>query len=139
MLGEGYVTGTESIESSITVLQIERGDKAWELLKATDPSNRPPAGGMEYVAARIRFLFGVRGVSEDLSYGIRDEQFASFSDSGKQYERPSVKPPKPELSGRLYPGDSLEGWLVFLVSAGDRKPLMSFGNNYYRVWLRLYQ
>jgi hypothetical protein len=137
-IGEGYVTSTETVESAITVLEIVRGEKAWDLVKAASPSNKYPEAGMEYVAARIRFVFGAKGSSGDLSYGIRDEQFALVSESGRQYERPSIVLPKPELSGRLYPGDSLEGWIVFLVSMDDKKPLMSFGNNYDRVWFKLY-
>jgi len=57
---------------------------------------------------------------------------------GDGYQSASIVVPKPELSGRLYPGDSLEGWIVFLVSMDDKKPLMSFGNNYSRVWFKLY-
>ena len=137
-IGEGYVTGTETVESLITVLEIVRGEKAWDLVKAASPSNKYPDVGMEYVAARIRFVFGAKGDSGDLSYGIRDEQFAVISETGRQYELPSIVLPKPELSGRLYPGDSLEGWIVLLVSTEDKKPLMSFGNNYNRVWFKLY-
>jgi hypothetical protein len=137
-IGEGYVTGIETVEAEITVLEIVRGEKAWNLVKAADSSNKEPGMGMEYIAARVKFVFGAKGTSGELTYGIRDEQFASVSSSGRQYERPLVAPPKPELKGRLYPGDSLEGWVVLLVSIDDPKPLMSFGNNYNRVWLKLY-
>jgi hypothetical protein len=137
-IGEGYVTGTENVESVITVLEIVRGEKAWDMVKTASPSNKYPDAGMEYVAVRIKFAFGSKGSSGDLSYGIRDEQFALVSESGRQYERPSIVLPKPELSGRLYPGDSLEGWIVLLASTGDKKPLMSFGNNYNRAWFKLY-
>ena len=137
-IGEGYVTSTETVEAAITVLDIVRGERAWDLMKTASPSNKHPAAGMEYVAARIRFVFEAKGDLEDLSYGIRDEQFALVSESGRQYERPSIVLPKPELNGRLYRGDSLEGWIVLLVSMDDKKPLMSFGNNYNRVWFKLY-
>jgi hypothetical protein len=137
-IGEGYVTGTETVASVITVLEIVRGEKAWDMVKTASPSNKYPNAGMEYVAVRIKFAFGAKGSSGDLSYGIRDEQFALVSESGRQYERPSIVLPKPELSGRLYPGDSLEGWIVLLLSVDDKKPLMSFGNNYNRVWFKLY-
>jgi hypothetical protein len=137
-IGEGYVTSTEIVESAITVLEIVRGEKAWDMVKAASPSNRSPDSGMEYIAARIKFVFGIKRAAGDLSYAIRDEQFALVSENGRQYQRPSIVIPKPELSGRLYPGDSLEGWIVLLVSMGDKKPLMSFGNNYNRVWFKLY-
>jgi hypothetical protein len=137
-IGEGYVTGVETVEAEITVLEIVRGEKAWNMVKAADPSNKPPDAAMEYIAARIRFVFGAKGAPGELTYGVRDEQFASVSGSGRQYEHPAIAPPKPELRGRLYQGDSLEGWVALLVSIDDQKPLMSFGNNYNRVWLKLY-
>jgi hypothetical protein len=136
-IGEGYVTGTETVEAAITVLEVERGEKALRMVKAASPFNKDPNAGMEYIAARIKFVFGTIGSQGDLSYGVRDELFALVSGSGRQYEHPSTVLPKPELSGRLYPGDSLEGWIVLLVSVDDKHPLMSFGNNYYRVWFKL--
>jgi hypothetical protein len=137
-IGEGYATDSEIIESAIAVLEIVRGEKAWDMVKAASPSNRSPDSGMEYIAARIKFVFGIKRAAGDLSYGIRDEQFALVSENGRQYQSPSIVVPKPELRGRLYPGDSLEGWIVLLVSKSDKTPLMSFGNNYNRVWFRLY-
>jgi hypothetical protein len=140
VVGEGYVTGTESFGARITVLEVARGGKAWELVTAASPSNKPPESGFEYIVARIRFEFGEKEATGDQkTYGVRDEQFASASETGRQYESPSIVQPKPALSGRLYPGDSLEGWVAFLVGIDDKKPLMSFGNNYYRVWFQLYQ
>jgi hypothetical protein len=136
-IGEGYVTDIESVEARIAVLEVLRGEKAWETVKAADASNRPPDPGMEYVAVRVRFEYAAQD-GRDQSYGIRDEQFASVSGAGKPYERPSVVPPAPALNGRLYPGDSLEGWIVLSVSVDDPRPLMTFGNNYNRIWFRLY-
>jgi hypothetical protein len=138
-IGEGYATGTESIEARITVLEVLRGEKAWDLVKASDSSNRSAPAGMDYVAARIRFEYEARGIQEDQNYAVRSEQFAAVSEKGRQYDRPSIVQPKPELSGRLYPGDSLEGWLVLLVSVDDKKPLMTFGHNYSRTWFKLYR
>ncbi len=137
-IGEGYATSTESFEARLTVLEVVRGEKAWDLVRTASPSNRLPESGMQYICARIRLEFGAKGETGELSYGIREEQFASVSEGGKQYERPSVVLPKPELVGRLYPGESLEGWVVLLVSVEDKKPLMTFGNNYSRVWFKLY-
>ncbi len=137
-IGEGYVTGTETVEAVVRVLEIVRGEKAWEMVRAASPSNPQAGAGMEYIVARIKFAFGAKGSAGDQSYGLRDEQFASVSANGRQYERPAVVPPKPELSGRLYPGDSREGYIVLLVSIEDKNPTMSFGNNYNRVWLKLY-
>jgi hypothetical protein len=137
VVGEGYVTQTESLEATVTVLEVVRGEKAWGLLKAASPSNKPAEAGLEYAAARIRFELGAGGAGNQ-TYGIREEQFASVSSTGSQYATPSVVQPKPALSGRIYPGDSLEGWVAFLVAVDESKPLMTFGNNYRRSWFRLY-
>ena len=137
-IGEGYVTGVESFEASVTVLGIVRGEKAWELVKEASPSNRPPDPGMEYICARIRFEFGKKGSTDERAYAIRDEQFASVGEGGRQYERTNIVLPKPQLNGRLYPGESLEGWVALFVSSQDKEPLMTFGNNYSRVWFKLY-
>jgi hypothetical protein len=137
-IGEGYVTRTETVEAAITVMEVRRGEKAWALIKAGDSSNKFAENGMEYIAVRIRFDYGERGASGNLSYGIRDEQFASVSEGGRQYPRAAVVPPEPQLTGRLYPGESLEGWIILLVSVDDKEPLMSYGNNYNRLWLKLY-
>jgi len=138
VVGEGYVTSTEKGVAKITILEVLRGEEAWGLVKSASSTNKPSNPGMEYIAARIRFAFESIEDSGDLTYGIRFEQFALASESGEPYDRPSLVQPKPELNGRLYPGDLLEGWLVFLVSSDDRKPMMSFGNNYNKVWFRLY-
>jgi len=82
-IGEGYVTGTETVESAITVLEIVRGEKAWDMVKMARSSNKFPDAGVEYIAVRIKFVFGAKGNSGDLSYGIRDEQFALVSENGR--------------------------------------------------------
>jgi hypothetical protein len=137
-VGEGYVTEVESVGATITALEVVRGEKAWELVKAASPSNRPAENGFEYAAARIRFQLEADGAAGNRSYGIREEQFASVSSSGNQYATPAIVQPRPALNGRLYSGDSLEGWVAFLVAVEDKKPLMSFGNNYRRYWFRLH-
>ncbi len=137
-IGEGYATGVESVRAAITVLEIVRGERAWEMVRSASASNRPPDSGMEYLCVRIRFEFGEKGSSDEGSYGIREEQFASVAQNGKQYDRPNILLPKPQLNGRLYPGESLEGWIALLVNSEDRKPLMTFGNNYARVWFKLF-
>ena len=53
--------------------------------------------------------------------------------------------PEPGLSGELRAGESIEGWVGFLVEKGDGKPLMAFdpasGGGTLRgkiVWFRLF-
>ena len=123
--GAGY-TSHELYDTKITVLEIVRGEKAWERVKEASLSNEPPKGGFEYILARIRFEYFARGFPGECSHELRPEQFTAVSANGKEYKALSVVPPKPELSGRLHSGDSLEGWVAFLVAQEDSKTLMTF-------------
>ena len=142
--GEGY-TSFELYDMRINLLEIVRGEKAWDLIKQTSASNKPPKVGCEYILARIRFEFSSRGSPQECIHQLRPEEFTALSADGKEYETPSVVPPKPELSGRLRSGHSLEGWVVFLVAKDDSKPLMAFdpasGGAMSRgkvIWFQLY-
>jgi len=142
--GEGY-TSLELYDMKINLLEIVRGGKAWDLIKETSASNKPPKVGFEYILARIRFEFSSRGSPQECIHELRPEEFTALSTDGKEYETPSVVPPKPELSGSLRSGHSLEGWLVFSVAKDDSKPLMAFdpasGGAMSRgkvIWFQLY-
>jgi hypothetical protein len=142
--GEGY-TSLELYDAKITLLEIVRGEKAWKRIKEASVSNGPPDVSFEYILARIKFEFFKRGFPGDKNYELRGSQFVAFSINGKEYKTPPVVQPKPELSGRLRSGDSLEGWITFKVAIDDNKPLMTFtadptgavqhGGN---IWFQLY-
>jgi hypothetical protein len=142
--GEGY-TSFELYDMKINLLEIVRGAKAWDLIKEASASNKPPKVGFEYILARIRFEFSSRGSPQECIHELRREEFTALSADGKEYETPSVVPPKPELSGSLRSGHSLEGWIVFSVAKDDSKPLMAFdpasGGAMSRgkvIWFQLY-
>jgi hypothetical protein len=145
----GYIFQvTRAYEAKITLLEIVRGENAWERIKAADSSNRPPGAGFEYILARIRFeLFLIEDVDRK-GYELRTWRFIAVSSDGKYYDTSGflpVAPQEPELSADLRPGDSCEGWTVFLVREDDDKPLMNFGraalsndDGYPGVWFQLY-
>jgi len=142
--GEGY-TSLELYDAKITLLEIVRGEKVWKRIKEASVSNGPPGVGFEYILARIKFEFFKRGFPGDKSYELKGSQFIAFSIDGKEYKTPSVVVPKPELSGSLRSGDSLEGWVTFEVAIDNDRPLMVFttdptgavqhGGN---IWFQLY-
>jgi len=123
--GEGC-TSLELYDMKINLLEIVRGEKAWERIKEMSPSNEPPEVGFEYILVRIRFEFSSRGSPRECIHELRPEQFTAISEDGKEYETPPVMPPKPELNGSLRSGDFLESWVAFLVAQDDRKPLRTF-------------
>ena len=122
----GSASSLEPYDAKITLLEIVRGQRAWDLIKQASPSNKPPIEGSEYVVARIRFEYSAKGVPGDKAWELTLGQFTALSSEGKQYETPSLVLPKPELSGKLRSGDSIEGWRAFQVIREDAKPLMCF-------------
>jgi hypothetical protein len=120
--------GGEPCDARIYLLEIVRGEKAWERIKAASSSNRPASGGLEYVLARMKFEMSARTPGSK-SYQIRSGQtgqFLAFSAEGQPYETPALVLPKPELEGTLRSGESMEGWLAFAVPKSEGKPLMNF-------------
>jgi hypothetical protein len=142
----GYVFEVlASYEARITVLEMLRGEKAWDRVKAADRSNRPPQVGFEYVLARIRFELSVVEDIDKRGYKVRPWRFIAVSSDGNYYDTPVVVVPKPALEADLKSGDCCEGWVVFLVAEDDNKPLMNFGRSplcnddeYLGIWFQLY-
>jgi len=122
----GSASSLEPYDVKMTLLEIVRGEKAWDLIKEASVSNKPPKAGSEYILARIRFEYSASGVPGDKVWELSREQLTALSADGKLYETPSIVLPKPELSGSLRSGSSIDGWRVFQVSREDNKPLMSF-------------
>lgn len=120
--------GGEPCDARIFLLEVVRGEKAWQRIKAASSSNAAPKGDLEYLLARMRFEMSSRTPGSK-SYQIRSGQtgqFLAFSAEGQPYETPALVLPKPELEGTLRSGESIEGWLAFLVLKSEAKPLMNF-------------
>ena len=145
--GDQYNGGDELYDAQITVLEVVRGEQAWTMVKSASDSNKPPDAGFEYLLARIRFEFSARTRPFHYSYTIDQTQFTATASDGKEYDSPSLAAqPKPSLTGTIAPGDSMEGWVTFLVPRAGAKPLMIFkedvGSVIHRggvVWFQLYK
>ena len=137
-IGDGYGNLDRPSDVRITVLEVLRGEKAWVLIKDAGEFNRPPETGFEYLLAYIRFEY----LAKTGNYTASMDSFSATSADGREYDTPSIKPPRPAFGGRLYPEDSLEGWVAFLVARDDIKPLMTFGQTGIqgpgRIWFQLY-
>lgn len=127
IFGDQYDGGDELYDAKITVVQVVRGEKAWEMLKAISTSNPPPKAGFDYLVARVRFEFSARTSPSHYNYTIDETQFTAMKFDGTAYAAPSIaEQPMPDLQGTLKPGDSLEGWITFAVPRSNRQPLMLF-------------
>jgi hypothetical protein len=139
VMGDHYVMIFETYEAKVSVLQIVRGAKAWDIIKQANASNGPPRAGFEYILARIRVEYHATGKPGDRGYDLWGSQFTAVSPEGRDYERPAAVAPNPELKTRLYSGDSFQGNIVFMVGQNDEKPLMTFGREYdSAIWFQLY-
>jgi len=124
--GEQYL-GSEQYDAKITVLEVVRGEKAWAMVKQASASNPAPKQGFDYVLARVRFEFAARTSLDHYSYNLDPSQFTATERDGREFAAaPLVAPPAPVLKGKLKSGESLEGWLVFLVPQKVSQPLMVF-------------
>jgi len=98
------------------------------MVRPASPSNKPPQPGMEYLVVRIRFSYTTKSEPGNKSYLLRENMFSALSEDGKEYDPAAIKYPKTNLDTKLFAGDSVEGWVAFLVAKADTKPVMAFGN-----------
>ena len=123
--GEGY-TSHELYDMKITLLEVVRGEEAWKRLKQASDSNKPADAGNEYLLARIRFEYYARGNPGLCVHEVLPAQFTAYTSKGEDYQPVSVVLPKPEMHKALKSGESLEGWVAFMVAKQDKTPLMSY-------------
>jgi hypothetical protein len=123
--GEGY-RSHELYDARITLVEILRGEKAWERIEAADRSNPPAVDGFEYVLVRIRYAYNARGLPGTCIHSLSPEYFTAYSANGEAYTRAPVIPPQPELRKQMKAGDIFEGWLAFMVKQQDEAPLLYY-------------
>lgn len=124
--GDQYL-GSELYDAKITVLAVVRGEKAWGIVKQASASNPPPRPGFDYLLARVQVAFSSRTSPAPDNYNLNESQFTATAPEGQEFDAPILDaPPKPHLGRTLRPGDSDEGWLVFLVPQKVLRPVMVF-------------
>jgi hypothetical protein len=127
IFGDQYNGGDELYDVKITVVEVLRGERAWQMVKAAGAGNLPPASGLEYLFVRVRFEFSARAQPHHYDYTLDPAQFSAMSAATAPYAPADLAAPvKPELRGLIHSGDSAEGWVAFLIPRGDHTPLMVF-------------
>jgi len=113
---------------TVTLLEVVRGPEALNRLRQADPKNPAPAEGFEYILARIKFELKGRAITDKLSFDLGNAplQWVALSSDLLEYPKIAVTVPKPALAGTVKPGQSMEGWVAFVVDRKDSKPLMVF-------------
>lgn len=111
----------------VEVLQVIRGDEAYEAIMEANEWNDPPRDGLEYMLLYIH----VRNLNaQEEAQDIDSSMFQVTADNNILYSYPYVTEPEPELIARLYPGGEWTGWLAYEIGIGEENPLLVFGD----VW-----
>lgn len=92
-------------------MELYAGEDAWERILDANQFNDPPQDGLVYILVKMRLRYiGLAETGERVSlYG---GSFTLLDSEGKIYDSPSVVEPEPALEGHLFPGGSMEGWMV---------------------------
>jgi hypothetical protein len=120
------VIATEQWE--FTILDVLRGDKAWDALYEANENNDPPEEGMEYILVRAR----LRNISnDDEAKRCDDALFDIVGQNRESYEKPFLTVPEPELGAWLYPNGETEGWAVLQVAEGKGGLILIVSDAYF--------
>jgi len=112
------------VKLEIELVEILRGEMAWEKVKEASPLNERPPEGKEYLLAKFRIRLIEGGEREALN--ISDFMFEAVSYGGVVYENYlSLEGLEPVLKVRLNEGREYKGWTYFLVGEKD-KPFAVF-------------
>jgi hypothetical protein len=124
--GQGY-TSHELYDMKIALLEVLRGEEAWTRIREASLSNKPAQpGGFEYILARVKFEYYARGTPGLCVHQLSPQQFSACSSEGDDYRLADVALPKPELRKDMKSGETVEGWVAFIVSRQDKAPLMTY-------------
>jgi hypothetical protein len=108
---------------NIQVLEVVRGNDAWNMIQSANMFNDPAPDGMEYVLVKIS-AESTYTDSDEHSIGTSD--FDLTGDKLIRYSTASVVEPDPELDGQLYAGGKTEGWAAFSVSKGESNLILIY-------------
>jgi hypothetical protein len=109
----------------VQVLDIIRGEAAYEALLEANMYNDPPRDGFEYILLKTH----VRSLDKmEAAEDVDGSMFHVTGENNVLYLYPYAVEPQPELDARLYPGGEWTGWLAFEVVAEEENLLLVFGD-----------
>ena len=111
-----------------TVLEVLRGDEAWDALYEANEYNDRPEEGMEYVLVRA----SVRNISDDDEPKRCDYDLLDIVGQNREiYDKPFLTEPEPELDAWLYPNGETEGWVVLQVTEDEGGLVLILSDSYF--------
>lgn len=129
-----HSTRLSEYEATVTIDSVVRGEAAWEQIHAANRfNNAAPVGGlagMDYILAHI--TVSVQYSRNYLHYFFSENSFTLFSADDIEYKNFQARAviPGEAFRGNVFPGGTLEGYAVFLVSKTDPHPKALIGGGY---------
>lgn len=103
------------IKFDLTVLEVIRGEDAYQKLKSMNEFNEPAPEGYEWLLAKTKVKF-TESATEDLSFHIDGiMNFEMVSENGDIYSGDIIGTTEPEFSYEMYVGNEKEGYISGLV------------------------
>ena len=125
---------------AVRIMEIVRGDKAYQELKERNYSVYPEAdNGYEYM--NIKVAFSVLNTKSDFSIEPYQSDFKTFSSNNEESPVNYYTSIEPLLTGALYEGGNTEGWITVMVKKDDPNPKLAYGLDYNGaggIWFALY-
>jgi hypothetical protein len=110
----------------VTVLEVVRGQEAWNILKEANSYNEPPKDGLEYIVVRTQVRFIGTEEKPQLIYGNGGFYTTTGSANVVYDDTTFVIPPNPVLTCMAYPGGECEGWSVLEAGVGETEVVLIF-------------
>lgn len=126
------VVTDKELAFTLTVLEVLRGEPAWQRIQAANQFNNPPPQGFEFVLIRtkVEYVGDDKGVLEmnknDMAI-VTNGRIIRWSDT-IGYNPCCVEP---EFDFSLLAGGYGEGWLALPVAINDNDPLLLIGDSIY--------
>jgi len=119
-------------EFTFAVVEVLRGQDAYDRVMRANRFNDEPPAGYEYVLVKLSVNY-IQGPSPDdmleISYNIwgNDYEMGCVSNNQIVTEVPRVSSLDPEVDFKLFPEAQAEGYLALLSEIDDENPLLYFG------------
>lgn len=105
-------------EIELSILEVIRGDEAYQILKTENQFNEPAAEGKEWALVKVKGKI-VDAETEDHPYLLSDMNLDFVSSSGQVYNNEQHAVAPNELRQELFKGAEGEGYIVQAVDVGD--------------------
>jgi hypothetical protein len=140
LLGEDMPYEASMHRVEVSVRDVWRGDKAWDLLKDVE-GTVPAPEGYDYIVAKIKIDLYAEASStrwfELYEYALSLHDLVAYSADGTRYQYSTIPPPPPKMIYTWVAGEKKEGYAVFTVARDDATPRMCVVRDL--LWFQLYK